>query len=185
VDIASRILYGSTFPQNLNGSDFTPRYLQNTRHRYRIFLLGSLPGVAERAKEYFSRTCPQHRIVGCYHGYFQKEDTVEIVDMIKASNADIILVGMGNPRQEFWLADNLEATGCRLAFGVGALFDFVTGQVRRAPPSMRSARLEWVYRLIQEPSRLWRRYLVGNLLFIFRVLGQRFRRTVQPTQPDF
>lgn len=185
VDIASLILYGSTFPENLNGSDFTPRYLQNTRHRYRIFLLGSLPGVAERAKEYFSRIFPQHWIVGCYHGYFQKGETVKILNMIKASNADIILVGMGNPRQELWLADNLEATGCRLAFGVGALFDFVTGQVRRAPRSMRAARLEWVHRLIQEPSRLWRRYLVGNLLFIFRVLGQRFSRTVQPTHLDF
>jgi UDP-N-acetyl-D-mannosaminuronic acid transferase (WecB/TagA/CpsF family) len=62
---------------------------------------------------------------------------------------------------------------CRLAFEVGALFDFVTEQFRRAPPSMRSVRLEWVYRLIQEPKPLWRRYLVGNLLFVFRVLGQR------------
>ena len=184
VDIASFMLYGSTFPQNLNGSDFTPRYLQTTRHRYRVFLLGSRTGVAERAGQYFSKRFPQHWIVGCHHGYFQKEDTVKIVDMIKASNADIILVGMGNPRQEFWLADNLEATGCRLAFGVGALFDFVTGEVRRAPPSVRSARLEWVYRLIQEPSRLWRRYLVGNLLFIFRVLVQRLSRTVWPTQLD-
>lgn len=185
VDIASLVLYGSAFPENLNGSDFTPRYLQNTRHRYRIFLLGSRPGVAERAREHLSRSCPQHWIVGCYHGYFKKEDTVKILNMIKASNADIILVGMGNPRQEFWLADNLEATGCRLALGVGALFDFVTEQVRRAPPSIRSARLEWVYRLIQEPRRLWRRYLVGNFLFIFRVLGQWFGRTMRPTQVDF
>jgi alpha-1,3-mannosyltransferase len=185
VDIASHVLYGSAFPENLNGSDFTPRYLQNTRHSYRIFLLGSRPGVAERAREFLSRSCPQHFIVGCCHGYFQKGDTVKILNMIKASNADIILVGMGNPRQELWLADNLEATGCRLAFGVGALFDFVTGQVRRAPPSMRSARLEWVYRLIQEPKRLWQRYLVGNLLFIVRVLGQRLGWTVRPTQLDF
>jgi alpha-1,3-mannosyltransferase len=174
VDIASRILYGSPFPQNLNGTDFTPGYLQNTRHRYRIFLLGSRPGIVESAREYLFESCPQHWIVGCHHGYFSKEDTVKIIDMIKASNADILLVGMGNPQQELWLADNLKATGCRLAFGVGALFDFVTGHVHRAPAWIRSARLEWVYRLIQEPRRLLRRYLVGNLLFIFRVLRQRF-----------
>ena len=174
VDIASAVLYGSTFPQNLNGSDFTPQYLQNTRHRYRIFLLGSRPGVAERAKEYLSKSCPQHRIVGCHHGFFPKEDTEKIINMIRASNADIVLVGMGNPQQELWLADNLHETGCRFAFGIGALFDFLTGNVRRAPAWMRFARIEWLYRLIREPRRLWARYLIGNFLFIFRVLGQRF-----------
>lgn len=174
MDIASVVLYGSTFPQNLNGTDFTPQYLQNTRHRYRIFLLGSRPGVAERAKEYLLKSCPKHQIVGCHHGFFPKEDTGKIINMIRASNADIVLVGMGNPQQELWLANNLHETGCRFAFGVGALFDFVSGNVRRAPAWMRSARIEWLYRLIQEPRRLWSRYLVGNFLFIFRVLGQRF-----------
>jgi alpha-1,3-mannosyltransferase len=174
VDIASVVLYGSTFPQNLNGSDFTPQYLQNTRHRYRIFLLGSRPGVAESAKEYLSKNCPKHWIVGCHHGFFSKEDTEKIIKMIRASNADIVLVGMGNPQQELWVADNLHKTGCRFAFGVGALLDFVSGSVRRAPAWMRFARIEWLYRLVQEPRRLWSRYLVGNFLFIFRVLGQRF-----------
>ncbi len=174
IDLASAVLYGSIFPQNLNGTDFTPHYLQNTRHRYRIFLLGGRPGVAERAKEYLSKCCPKHQIVGYHHGFFPKEDTEKIVDMIKASKADIVLVGMGNPQQELWLADNLQETGCRFAFGVGALFDFVSGNVRRAPAWMRSARIEWLYRLMQEPRRLASRYLVGNFVFIFRVLGQRF-----------
>src|SRR6185437_11316121 len=174
IDLASAVLYGSIFPQNLNGTDFTPHYLQNTRHRYRIFLLGGRPGVAERAREYLSKCCPKHQIVGCHHGFFPKEDTEKIIDMIKASKADILLVGMGNPQQELWLAEHLQETGCRFAFGVGALFDFVSGNVRRAPAWMRSARIEWLYRLIQEPRRLASRYLVGNFLFIFRVLGQRF-----------
>ncbi len=173
VDIASRLLFGSPFPQNLNGTDFIPRYLRSTRQRYRIFLLGGRPGVAERAKEYFSKQYPMHDLVGCHHGYFSMEDSVRIIDMIKASNAEIIFVGMGNPQQELWIADNLQATGCRLAFGVGALFDFVTGNVRRAPSWIRATRMEWLYRLIQEPRRLWRRYLIGNFLFLFRVLGQR------------
>ena len=94
--------------------------------------------------------------------------------MIKSSNADIVLVGMGNPRQELWLAGNLEATGAELGFAVGALFDFVTGHAPRAPSWIRSVRLEWLYRLSQEPSRLAGRYLVGNPLFILRILGQRF-----------
>ena len=185
MDLASLCLFGSPFPQNLNGTDFIPLYLRNTRHRYRIFLLGGLPGVAERAKEYLSRGCPQHWFVGCHHGYFAVEDTHKVTNIIGASNADILLVAMGNPQQELWLSENLPATGCRLAFGVGALFDFLAGRAHRAPAWMRSARLEWLYRLIQEPRRLWRRYLVGNAQFIFRVLGQRFSgRTVRST-PDW
>ncbi len=176
VDIASLILFGKVFPQNLNGTDFTPHYLRYTRHRYRIFLLGSQQGIAERAGEYLSRRFPQHQIVGCHHGYFAKNDSAKINAMIKASNADVVLVAMGNPQQELWLAGNLEATGARLGFAVGALLDFLTGGARRAPMWTRSIRLEWLYRLIQEPSRLARRYLVGNPVFILRILGQRFSR---------
>jgi alpha-1,3-mannosyltransferase len=174
VDIASHVLFGSRFPENLNGTDFTPDYLRNTRHRYRIFLLGGRPGIVERASEYLSVSCSRHQIVGCHHGYFPKEHTAKIIKMIRASNADIILVAMGNPQQELWLAENVEATGCRLAFGVGALFDFIAGHAHRAPTWIRAMRLEWLYRLVREPGRLWRRYLVGNPVFIFRVFGQRY-----------
>jgi alpha-1,3-mannosyltransferase len=94
------------------------------------------------------------------------------VAKIWASQADVVLVAMGNPRQEMWLAENLEATGCRLGFAVGALFDFLAGDVSRAPIWMRSTRLEWIYRLLREPGRLWRRYLLGNPIFLLRVFGQ-------------
>jgi alpha-1,3-mannosyltransferase len=172
-DIASRILFGSAFPENLNGTDFIPHYLQNTQHRYRVFLLGGRPGVAERVKRHFSGRYPQHQIVGCHHGYLGKEDEAEVNAMIQALRADVVLVAMGNPLQERWLAENLRSTGARLGFAVGALFDFASGNAHRAPAWMRSARLEWVYRLIQEPRRLCGRYLVGNPLFVLRVLGQR------------
>ena len=172
-DIASRILFGSAFPENLNGTDFIPHYLQNTRHRYRVFLLGGHPGVAERVKRHFSGRYPQHQIVGCHHGYLGKEDEADVNATIQASHADVVLVAMGNPLQERWLAENLRSTGARLGFAVGALFDFASGNAHRAPAWMRSARLEWVYRLIQEPRRLCGRYLVGNPLFVLRVLGQR------------
>jgi alpha-1,3-mannosyltransferase len=174
VDIASLILFGLAFPQNLNGTDFIPHYLQNTRHRYRIFLLGSRPGIAERAGRYFSRRFPQHDIVGCYPGFFAENETAKINEAIKAATPDIVLVGMGNPLQELWLAQNLEATGSRLGFAVGALFDFIAGDARRAPIWVQSLRVEWLYRLVHEPTRLARRYIVGNPLFLMRVLGQRF-----------
>jgi alpha-1,3-mannosyltransferase len=81
---------------------------------------------------------------------------------------------MGNPHQEKWLNDHLQATGCRLGFGVGALFDFVAGVVPRAPAWMRAARLEWAYRLGLQPARLWRRYLVQMPVFLWRVVRQWF-----------
>ena len=170
--IASRFLFGSAFPQNLNGTDFTPHYLRSTRHRFRIFLLGSRGNVARRAGKQLTRMCPRHQIVGWHHGFFANGDTAKIAAMIKHANADVVLVAMGNPVQEQWLTANLAATGCRLGFGVGALFDFLTGQAPRAPAWIRTMRAEWLYRLMLEPGRLWRRYLVGNPQFLLRVLRQ-------------
>jgi len=172
LDVASFILYGSAFPQNLNGTDFIPYYLRNTRHRYRVVLIGGHPGIAERAGKHFSSQYPQHLFVGSRHGYFRKDQTAEINAWISALKPDVILVGMGVPHQERWLAENLDATGCRLGFGVGALFDFASGRSPRAPLWVRSARLEWLHRLIHEPARLARRYIMGNPVFVFRVMGQ-------------
>jgi alpha-1,3-mannosyltransferase len=173
VDAASQILFGSRFPQNLNGTDFTPCYFQRTRNNYRIFFLGSSSGVAERAAARLIAMCGgRHQIAGCQNGYSREGDTIGIVAKIAASGADVLLVAMGNPLQERWLAANLETTGCRLGFGVGALFDFLSGDVRRAPAWVRAARLEWAYRLAREPGRMWRRYIVGNPVFLMRVIGQ-------------
>ena len=172
VDIASRILFRSPFPENLNGTDFVPNYLMRTKHRYRIFLLGAKPGIAERAAHRLSALCPRHTIVGCRHGHFAGGETCEVVELIRHSKADVLLVAMGNPKQELFIQDHLAATGCGLGIGVGALFDFLAGDVPRAPLWVQRWRLEWVYRLLQEPGRLARRYLIGNPLFLMRILGQ-------------
>ncbi len=172
VNLASRILYGSAFPANLNGTDFVPTYLRRTKHRFRIFLLGAKPGTAERAARRLSALCPRHEIVGCQHGYFDARQVSPIVARIRRTAADLVLVAMGNPKQELFIQENLQATGCRLAMGVGALFDFLAGNVRRATPRIQRWHLEWAYRLAQEPGRLVGRYLVGVPVFLMRVLGQ-------------
>jgi alpha-1,3-mannosyltransferase len=171
-DIASRVLYGTPFPSNLNGTDFVPRYLRETQHRFRIFLLGSETDVVERAAARLLQLHPQHHIVGLHSGYFPMDRGDRVAARVRATGADVILVGMGNPRQELWLDEHLSATGCRLGFAVGALFDFLAGTVPRAAPWMRRARLEWVHRLLCEPRRLARRYLLGNPAFLLRVVGQ-------------
>jgi alpha-1,3-mannosyltransferase len=172
VDIASRILYGSAFPENLNGTDFVPNYLRKTKHRYRIFLLGAKPGTAERAAHRLRVLYPRHKIVGCHHGHFDSSKVSEILALIRQTEADIVLVAMGNPRQEFFIQRHLGATSCLLGIGVGALFDFIAGNARRAMPWMQRWHLEWAYRLAQEPRRLAGRYLIGIPLFLARILGQ-------------
>lgn len=172
VALASRILYRWHFPDNLNGTDFVPTYLDATRRSFRIFLLGARPGVAERAARALVPPGSRHRVVGVHHGYFNHDRDGEIADRIKQSGADLLLVALGNPAQEIWISRNLRATGCSLAFGVGGLFDFAAENVPRAPLWMRMQGLEWLYRLMQEPGRMWRRYLLGNWLFLGRVARQ-------------
>ena len=173
VDIASYWLYGRRFPENLNGTDFTVEYLKRTHRSYNIYLLGARRRVVTQAAVRLAAKFRRHRIVGYYDGYFDASETPQIIENIRKSGADLLLVGFGNPKQEIWIAENLEKTGCRLGFGVGALFDFTSGSTPRAPRWIRSCRAEWVYRLFREPGRLWRRYLVGNASFLYRLITER------------
>jgi alpha-1,3-mannosyltransferase len=172
VDLASRLLFGKAFPENLNGTDFVPHYLLHSKNRYRIFLLGGKPGVADKAAHRLSKIAPHHEFVGSHHGYFSNDFIPEMIAKIRHARADILLVAMGNPDQESWLHNRLKETGCRLGFGVGGLFDFVAGAVPRAPLWVQAARIEWAYRLMRQPVRLWRRYLIQMPIFILRVWRQ-------------
>ena len=172
--IAGR-LHGTPFPENLNGSDFNPRIAGLAAARgWPLWLLGARPGVAERAAGRLVEQWPDLRIAGTHHGYF--DDDRAMTELIAASGARVLMVAMGNPRQEQWLDDHLAATGCHLGIGVGAFFDFTAGSVRRAPAWMNRLGIEWLWRLAQEPRRMWRRYVVGNPLFLWRVVTGRVRR---------
>lgn len=173
VDVAARVLAGQRFPENLNGTDFVPAFLRETRDAHRVFLLGGRPGVAERARDVLAAANPRHQFVGAQHGYFDEVETSRIVEEIRGSGTTLLLVAMGNPHQELWIRAHLAGTGAAIAFGVGALFDFVAGQVVRAPTLMRRLGVEWVWRLMLEPKRLFRRYVLGNPLFLLRVARRR------------
>lgn len=175
VSLARKVLHGKGFAHNLNGTDFVPLFLDMTSHDLRIYLLGSAPDVLSQAIHVIGDRWPRHRVVGAKDGYWPRTQDNEITSTVAASKPDIVLVAMGNPLQEQWIAENIPQV-CPCAVGVGAWFDFVTGKFRRAPRWMRAARMEWAYRLALEPRRLWRRYLVGNTAFLAHVFTERQRR---------
>lgn len=176
VALAARIS-GQRFPANLNGSDFNPEILGLAAERgWPVFFLGAKPGVAQRAAEALRSRYPALQVAGHRDGYWAPSEAAEVVEAIRSSGTTVVMAALGNPLQEKWLDQHLVATGARLGVGVGAFFDFAAGEVPRAPAWMNRWGIEWVFRLIQEPSRLWKRYIVGNPLFLARVLRARLLR---------
>lgn len=169
VNTASRLLHREPFPDNLNGTDFTPYFLDRCRIPLRVFLLGATPSVVVRAAHVFANRWPRHSVVGHHHGFFEPADEDEIIRQVRASAPDLVLVAMGNGLQERWV-ERLVPESSVSAWGVGALFDFLVGTQRRAPGVVRSIGLEWVWRLGRDPRRLAKRYIIGNPKFIFKVL---------------
>ena len=176
VGLAAR-MNGDAFPENLNGSDFNPLILElAARRRWPVYFLGASPGVAEAAARRLQAQIPDLTVAGTRDGFFPRSDDVSVAQAIKGTGAEVLMVAMGNPLQEFWLRDHLADTGASLGVGVGAFFDFSAENVKRAPAWMNRAGIEWVFRLLQEPQRLWKRYVVGNPVFLVRVLRQRLTR---------
>lgn len=176
VDLAAKLLYGAPFPDNLNGTDFVPAFLQAATEPLTVALLGATRVNAEAASVKLMALAVQHRFVVIHDGFFTAAEEAGIIDRIEALRPDVLLVAMGVPRQELWIARHIDARHCTLPIAVGALLDFLSGTVPRAPLWMRQLRLEWVFRLAVEPGRLWRRYIVGNPLFLMRVVRQRLSR---------
>lgn len=158
---------------NVNGTDLFPPLCAAFEERgLPVYLLGARPGVVEGVVSWLRAQYPRLTIAGSHHGHFSPEDEPEIIEAVRASGARVLLVAMGVPRQEKWIEANLDRLGVKVAVGVGALFDFYSNTVPRAPVWMRKRGLEWVYRLYQEPGRMWRRYVVGNPQFMWRVARQ-------------
>lgn len=169
MEIAARALTGRGFPENLNGTDFTPALLGSLDQPLRIFLLGARGPVVARAAELLTERYPAHTMVGVHDGYFLPNELPRIAREITAAKADLVLCAMGNPRQERVIAALAPLCGAKVLIGVGALFDFLAGAVPRAPHWVRRLRMEFVYRLAQEPRRLGRRYTIELFGFLFAI----------------
>ena len=139
-----------------------------------VYLLGSEPMVAAQAASRLRERHPRLRVAGSHHGYFHLDSphAERVVEDLNARRPDIVLVGMGSPKQELWVQRTVPRLDARVVWTVGALFDYVSGRVPRAPRWLSDNGLEWIFRLAVEPQRMWRRYLVGNPQFLGRVAAQ-------------
>lgn len=160
---------GHSIKANLNGTDLLPKVLAAAAEKnLKIFFLGGEPGVAEIAKEQLLYKMPQLRIVGVHHGFFTNAEQRNVIKEINRSGAELLLVGLGVPFQEKWIWQFRNEIDAKLLFGVGAFLDFSAGRFPRAPLMFRNFGIEWLFRLYQEPRRLFARYVFGNISFLLR-----------------
>ena len=173
LSVLARIASNRAFRANLNGTDFTPALLRAVPGGTRIYLAGGAPGVAQASAERIAEMCPRAEICGCCDGYSEAHRGKSEVGRMKP---DLVLAAMGNPAQERWISEAALASGRGVFLGVGALFDFLTRRQERAPLSLQRLRLEWLFRLLQEPQRMWRRYSLEILFVLAAAVQQRFSR---------
>ncbi len=153
--------------QNLNGTDMFPCICEMAqKENLSIFLYGAKEGVALKMKKKLFQSYPSLRVAGVINGYDLHDN--EVINMINHLNADIVFVAKGAPMQEEWIDTYSHQIKAPIIIGVGGLFDFYSGNIPRAPLWMRKVGIEWTYRLLQEPKRLFKRYIIGNPLFLIR-----------------
>ena len=177
VMLAARVL-GGRIPARITYADWAWRLAAfAAAEGFSLFFLGARPGVAQAAAQRLKERHPGLKISGVRHGYFDhspgSSENAAVVEEINAAAPDILLVGLGMPLQERWLMENGHGLDVGAALTGGAVFDYVSGRLDRGPRLLTAHGFEWLARLLAEPRRLWRRYLVGNPLFLLRVLRQR------------
>ncbi|MBA3376420.1 MAG: WecB/TagA/CpsF family glycosyltransferase [Actinobacteria bacterium] len=176
---ASRLL-GNPLPERVNAMDLMERLFEVAEEKgYRIFILGATDEVLEVAAARLRKRHPRLVIAGYRNGYYGAAEDDSVIDEIRAAKPDILFAAMPSPKKEYWLAQHRERLGVPLLIGVGGAIDVVAGHARRAPLWVQRSGFEWFYRMVQEPRRLARRFLVGNAKFLYllaaALIGERRR----------
>lgn len=171
--------------QQVRGADLTRQTCRMAAERgYSVFFYGGTEGIPEKLAAVLAQAYPGLRIVGCYSPPFRslsQSESEQIVKMINGANPDIVWVGLGAPKQEIWMADHLNKLSAPVVIGVGAAFDFIAGKTPEAPRWMQKAGIEWLFRLMKDPKRLWKRNLY-HPVFLAKVLMQKCFGYRSPTQ---
>ena len=174
-------LLGTPLKGRVNGTDLFETLAEACAREGRsIFLTGGMPGVAEKCAEKLREVSPSLKVAGTYapaKGYLDNsEESAKMVGKARDAKPDILFLGLPGPDAEIWIHRHYRECGVPVCMNVGASFDFVSGEVKRAPRFFQKTGLEWLHRLFTQPKKLWRRYIIGNPIFIFRVVAQ-FLRT--------
>ena len=164
-------LLGYKIRQRITGPDLMELLCKKgARYGYKIYLLGAAPGVAKKCGEILEAKYPGINVVGSYSPPFgfqkDKNEMVKIVHMLRESKADMLFVGMGSPKQDIFIYENMQDYQIPISFSMGAALDFIAGNVKRAPRWMIECGLEWLYRVWQDPQRLWKRYFVHDMKIV-------------------
>jgi N-acetylglucosaminyldiphosphoundecaprenol N-acetyl-beta-D-mannosaminyltransferase len=171
---ASRLLR-KPLPERVAGIDLMEALVKlSAKKHYRIFFLGAKEEVVKKVVEKYSTLYGKQIIAGYHNGYFTRDEELRVINKIARSNADILFVAMTSPRKEIFLNNYKKTINVPFIMGVGGSFDVVSGLVKRAPVWMQSAGLEWLFRVIQEPGRMWKRYLTTNSMFIYLIIKEKF-----------
>jgi N-acetylglucosaminyldiphosphoundecaprenol N-acetyl-beta-D-mannosaminyltransferase len=168
--MAARLL-GDRLPERVTGIDlFQELCAESAKHGFRIFLLGGQPGAVEKTALVLKERNAGINIVGTYcppMGFeHDADETRRIMQRVRDARPDLLFVGLGVPKQEYWIHKHYRSLNVALSMGIGGTFDMVAGITPRAPKWMQNSGLEWLFRLSAEPRRLWRRYLIGNVQFL-------------------
>lgn len=170
LQLAAR-LQGKTFPSNLNGTDLIPELLKTSPQQTKIYLIGSAASVVKNSRDYLNKNYPRINVVGFHAGFFSSEEEKALVADLNRHKPDLILVGMGNPQQVFFI-QKYKSQIPSLWIAVGGLFDFWGGTRQRAPKFFRLFGLEWLHIVYEQPHKILR-YFIGIPLFLWRILVHR------------
>jgi len=164
---------GHTVPARIAGVDLFHNLIAMSVNRdFPVFLLGATEEVLAKTVEVIKTKNPKLKIVGYHHGYFW-DDEEAVVDKIKKSGAKLLFVAISSPKKENFINKWQDKLGVNFVMGVGGTFDVVAGKVKRAPVWMQNYGLEWLYRVIQEPGRMWKRYLITNSKFAYLLIKEK------------
>lgn len=168
---------GHKVPERVAGVDlFHELLIMSAKQDFPVFLLGAKEAVVTKTTKTVKSLYPNLSVAGYHHGYFfdNEADEKTVVEKIKASGAKLLFVAITSPKKENFINKWQDQLGVNFVMGVGGTFDVVSGTVKRAPRWMQNYGLEWFYRIIQEPRRMWKRYLVTNTKFLFLLIKEKF-----------
>ncbi|GAB4230614.1 MAG: exopolysaccharide biosynthesis glycosyltransferase VpsK [Ekhidna sp.] len=170
---ASKFL-GDPLPERVAGIDLMIRLVElSAKEGFKIFFFGAKEQVVSKVVDRYKAEYGENIVAGYRNGYYNKDEEENIAKEIAASNADILFVAITSPKKEIFLNRYKHILNIPFTMGVGGSFDVVAGETKRAPVWMQNLGLEWFYRFIQEPKRMWKRYLIGNTIFVYLIIKQK------------